>query len=294
MGNRLKKYQSKVLLFGEYTVLFGGSALAIPVKNLSGVWQKTIENNEKISEIFYAWGQYLKKNVDFIDTTKLLKDWDEGYRFEMNTPVGYGAGSSGVLTAIVYDQYRKDSNEINITDLKKRLALIESFFHGESSGLDPLVSYLNKPILVKSGQVKVVEDALNIEDWKIYLIDSGEKRSTAALVPEFKRRVADSEDYRKLIEIELMEEVNEILEILTGQGGGDFSKRIKRLSEFQYENMGWLVHENVKTLWQTSLANPDRAIKICGAGGGGYYLMFSREEKIEVNLSIVGPIEMGW
>src|SRR5690606_10766092 len=103
-----------------------------------------------------------------------LKDWDEGYRFEMNTPVGYGAGSSGVLTAIVYDQYRKDSNEINITDLKKRLALIESFFHGESSGLDPLVSYLNKPILVKSGQVKVVEDALNIEDWKIYLIDSGE------------------------------------------------------------------------------------------------------------------------
>ena len=34
--------------------------------------------------------------------------------------------------------------------LRSYFALMESFFHGSSSGLDPLISYLNQAILIRS------------------------------------------------------------------------------------------------------------------------------------------------
>ena len=42
--------------------------------------------------------------------------------------------------------------EIDLSDTIKELSLIESFFHGKSSGLDPLTSYLNSPILVNANK----------------------------------------------------------------------------------------------------------------------------------------------
>ena len=77
--------------------------------------------------------------------------------FDSSIPQGYGIGSSGALVASIYDQYAEDKITIleNLTrdkllNLKAIFSLMESFFHGKSSGLDPLNSYLSLPILINS------------------------------------------------------------------------------------------------------------------------------------------------
>lgn len=291
--NRLKKYPSKVLLFGEYTVLSGGNALAVPVKNLTASWIKVDTPDDSLSEMFYQWCNYLGENISYIHVGKLRKDWKTGYRFVTNILTGYGVGSSGVLTAIVFDQYRMIEKPADLVVFKKKLGGMESFFHGQSSGLDPLVSYLNKPVMVLAGKVEEYHSRLDFQGWKVYLLDSGQKRSTSDLVPVFKQKISEKSIFNLKIENELKRDVNEILNIVTKHSGEDFAAVVKRISEFQWEYMSWLVHENVKQLWQESLNNPYRAIKICGAGGGGYYLMFSREEIKDISVPFIGPLDFG-
>src|SRR5690606_36364954 len=82
-------------------------------------------------------------------------DIDCGMYFDSSIPQGYGVGSSGALVASIYDKYANDKITVldNLTrekllKLKSIFSLMESFFHGKSSGLDPLNSYLSIPILI--------------------------------------------------------------------------------------------------------------------------------------------------
>ena len=77
--------------------------------------------------------------------------------FDSSIPQGYGVGSSGALVAAIYDKYATDKITVleNLTrekllKLKIIFSKMESFFHGKSSGLDPLNSYLSLPILINS------------------------------------------------------------------------------------------------------------------------------------------------
>ena len=77
--------------------------------------------------------------------------------FDSSIPQGYGVGSSGALVAAVYDKYAfgkitvlENLTKEKLLHLKAVFSLMESFFHGKSSGLDPLNSYLSLPILINS------------------------------------------------------------------------------------------------------------------------------------------------
>ena len=50
---------------------------------------------------------------------------------------------------------------------------------------------------------------------------------------------------------------------------------VKRISKLQLELMDFLITPEVKELWKLGLETDDYYIKICGAGGGGYYLVFA-------------------
>ena len=74
----------------------------------------------------------------------------DGLYFDSSIPQGYGVGSSGALVAAIYDKYASDKITVleNLTrdkllKLKSIFSMMESFFHGKSSGLDPLNSYLS-------------------------------------------------------------------------------------------------------------------------------------------------------
>ena len=84
------------------------------------------------------------------DIEKLKSAIEAGLYFDSSIPQGYGVGSSGALVAAIYDKYASDKITIleNLTReklliLKSIFSKMESFFHGKSSGLDPLNSYLS-------------------------------------------------------------------------------------------------------------------------------------------------------
>lgn len=288
--NRLKKYSSKVLLFGEYTVLSGGQALAVPVKNLTATWRNTGRPDDSLNDIFYQWCNYLKENAPYISVGRLKKDWEKGFRFVTDILTGYGVGSSGVLTAIVFDRYRKTEERLDIDTLKEQLGVMESFFHGQSSGLDPLVSYLDKPVVIAQGRAGEIRSQIDFREWEVYLLDSGQRRSTADLVPLFRQKMSEKGNFHSGIENVLKKHVSEIIRIILQDPTGDFSGLLKQISLFQWENMQWLIHDNIKQAWEKSLSDPHSAVKICGAGGGGYYLMFSREKIKNIPVPFIGPL----
>ena len=150
-------FYAKILLFGEYGIIKDSKGLAIPynsykgalksVSNLTGEAKKSNENLSRLSE-------YLKNlHTDLVsfDLVTFKADLDSGMYFDSSIPQGYGVGSSGALVASIYDQYANDKITIleNLTrdkllKLKEIFSLMESFFHGKSSGLDPLNSYLKR------------------------------------------------------------------------------------------------------------------------------------------------------
>ena len=92
-----------------------------------------------------------------LDWEALHADLDLRLYFDSSIPQGYGVGSSGALVAAFYDRYAVDKISPQadlipekLSRLKSIFAAMESYFHGKSSGLDPLNSYLSLPLLIHS------------------------------------------------------------------------------------------------------------------------------------------------
>ena len=137
-------YYSKVILFGEYSMIFDATALMIPLKRFSAQWQLPLSFNRAASlpsnQSLKRFCQYLSENETLsylFDLQALKKDLDDGLFLASNVPSGYGLGSSGTLVAAVYDRYALQKTE-NYLQLKTLFGQMESHFHGSSSGIDPL------------------------------------------------------------------------------------------------------------------------------------------------------------
>ena len=159
-------FYSKILLFGEYGIIEDSKGLSIPYNFYKGAL-KSDENptdEAKKSNLnlvkFVAYLKQLQTEQPVLVTFNielLQNDVNNGMYFDSSIPQGYGVGSSGALVAAIYDKYA--SNKITVLEnltrekllqLKAIFSNMESFFHGKSSGLDPLNSYLSLPILINS------------------------------------------------------------------------------------------------------------------------------------------------
>jgi mevalonate kinase len=58
----------------------------------------------------------------------------------------------------------------------------------------------------------------------------------------------------------------------------DIFKTLGEISSLQSRFLDFLIVPSLKEIWQKGLEKQSYFIKICGAGGGGTYLMFSREK----------------
>ena len=155
-------FYAKILLFGEYSVIHNSKGLIIPYGHFRG--ELAFLNNNRYTDYDYAKtsNKHLKEfanhlslnkktnklNVE-IDVDAFINDIHKGMFFESTIPQGFGLGSSAALVASVYSKYAKNkvvsskkisSDEIN--KLKNDFSELESFFHGTSSGVDPLNSYI--------------------------------------------------------------------------------------------------------------------------------------------------------
>ena len=272
-----KKYHAKVLLFGEYTIILGSSALSIPLRNYFGRWIRKNANSVHVEHL-RKLSAYVEKETDLnIDgdlISSLLSTGD--IEFSANIPVGYGMGSSGTVAAAFYDCFVV-KEAVDLKELKSILASIECYYHGKSSGIDPLTSYLNLPLLFyPDGNIELIEEVLDLSGLNIYLLDSGMKRSTAPLVQKFMEQKENDPLFAEKVGL-LCQYNNEIITRLTDGKKQDMFDLLNRLSKLQYEHMQSFIPEHVKSQWEKTLDSDDIAMKLCGAGGGGFYLLFSKQ-----------------
>jgi mevalonate kinase len=294
------EFPSKILFFGEYGILLNSQALLIPYPLFKAQLRFSEDNaseqktmHEHSNQILAKFCQYIKQIddkfnfLDRFDHARFEPEISEGLYFDSNIPAGYGLGSSGTLTAAVYSRYLKPNNLLvplvtgmaSMMFIKNDLALLESFFHGQSSGIDPLLSYYKKPLIFSSRRIEPVTfRKIRENDLFIFLIDTKTARNTGDFVKQF---LLDSKDkrYLKKIKYEYLQ-LNEICINTLVQGEiKEFFQSLHQLSEFQFQYFRKMIPDRIKTLWESGLGSVHYKLKLCGSGGGGYMLAFATNKE---------------
>ena len=289
MGNKI--FFSKILLFGEYGVIKNSKALVIPYKKYFGSlkFSKTADDYQKTSNTnLKVFSDYLKDNkfiYNKINITKFKYDIDNGLYFESSIPESYGLGSSAAVVAAVYHSY-KDQNkeELEINNLKSILSRMESFFHGNSSGIDPLSCYIQKPVLVESKiNVKLIDvpnQNLN-SNRALFLVDTNSQGNTQALVKTFFGKLDDI-NFQSFFENDFVSVINDTIINFLERNYEEFEKNFIDLSKKTFANFQEMVPDNFKKLWIDGIENEEYYLKLCGSGGGGYLIGLTKNlKKIE-------------
>jgi len=293
----MKKYFSKILLFGEYGIINNSNALAIPYEEYSG--EIMFRDNDSSSNITIKklYEYMIQKKLDSLfDIFSFQKNLKEGMIFKSNIPVNYGLGSSGALVAALYDSYSLNKNKIDLSDTIKELSSIESFFHGKSSGLDPLTSYLNSPILVNANKsLKKIDKKLIIsshENKGFFLIDTHISSKTQPLVDFFLNKLNDA-IYKKSFENNFIKSTNNCIDFFLKNDSTNLFSEMKSLSASTLNLFNRMIPESFKNLWLSCLDSKDIALKLCGSGGGGYIIGYSidlkktKKELVNYNLKSI-------
>jgi len=285
-------FYAKILLFGEYGIIDDAMGLSIPYTDYSGTFSYSeTEKSEKSNADLKQFYNYLKslqeknKLIAPLDLDKFGEEINKGIHFSSSIPQGYGVGSSGALVAAVYQRY---SNEIISVDkandshylmlLKQIFGQMESFFHGKSSGLDPLICYLQIPILVKS-KTDLNSVGLPLQGTgkgAIFLLDTGETGATQPLVEWFMEQLKEK-GFRKMFQ-EQFKKYNDdcIKDFLKGDSKPLF-KNIKKLSTLLLDNFKPMIPQVFHKLWLEGINSGNYYLKLCGSGGGGYILGFTQD-----------------
>jgi mevalonate kinase len=220
------------------------------------------------------------------DFKQLESDLNEGLYFESSIPQGFGVGSSGALVAALYKEYAlepitADTIMINdnLAELKSILSVLESYFHGKSSGLDPLICYLNLPILIK-GQGNLDTVGIPSENLSgkgaIFLMDSGSPGKTKGMVEIFLERLKE-EGFRNMVRNELKKHNdNAVKHFLKGEIKPLLSN-VKALSSLFLNNFQPMIPTHFEDIWQKGLDTNAYYLKLCGSGGGGFVLGFTED-----------------
>jgi len=288
-------FYSKILLFGEYGIIKDSKGLSIPYNFYNGA----LKVDENPSEVAIKSNESLKRFADYLaelevtdpelvhfDMKTLKEDIQKGMYFDSSIPQGYGVGSSGALVAAIYDEYATDKITVleNLTrdkllKLKSIFGAMESFFHGKSSGLDPLNSYLSIPILINSkDNIEPAGIPSQTENGKgaVFLLDSGTIGETAPMVNIFMENMKQ-EPFRKMLKDQFVKHTDACVDdFLQGDVKSLFGN-IKKLSHVVLDNFKPMIPAKFHKLWQNGIETNDYYLKLCGSGGGGYILGFTED-----------------
>jgi len=288
-------FYSKILLFGEYGIIKDSKGLSIPYNFYNGALKKEEQPSaeaKKSNDSLKRFATYLDalqtKNPQLVtfDIKALKEDIADGMYFDSTIPQGYGVGSSGALVASIYDKYAQDKITIleNLTrdkllQLKVIFGEMESFFHGKSSGLDPLNSYLSLPILINSkDDIEPAGIPSQTVDGKgaVFLLDSGIVGETAPMINIFMENMKQ-EGFRKMLKTQFVKHTDACVEdFLKGDVKSLFGN-VKQLSKTVLSNFKPMIPAKFHELWQNGLESNDYYLKLCGSGGGGYILGFTED-----------------
>ncbi|MEO5777251.1 MAG: mevalonate kinase [Flavobacterium sp.] len=296
-------FYSKILLFGEYGIIKDSKGLSIPYNFYNGALkvdenptQEAIKSNASLRR-FVTYLEQLQREQSELVTFNLevLKtDVERGMYFDSSIPQGYGVGSSGALVAAIYDKYANNKITVleNLTrekllQLKTIFSQMESFFHGKSSGLDPLNSYLSIPILINSKdniEATGIPSQRTTGKGAVFLLDSGIVGETAPMVTIFMENLKD-QGFRKMLKTQFVKYTDACVENFLGGDMKSLFANTKQLSKVVLNNFKPMIPEAFHGVWQNGIDTNDYYLKLCGSGGGGYILGFTEDlEKAKKSL----------
>ncbi|MCX7744878.1 MAG: mevalonate kinase [Flavobacteriales bacterium] len=292
-----KKFNSKILLFGEYSIIHNSMGLSIPYEAFEGKLTFTPEklqgeDVQKSNESLRRYASYLRELMEAgklkftCDIDRFEEDITNGIVFDSTIPQGYGVGSSGALVAAIYDRYALDKipNDKKISGqfivrLKEIFSQMESYFHGKSSGMDPLICYMNHPMLIQSkDDIDPVGIPTPNEVGKgaIFLINTGEVGETQPLVNLFLDKCKE-EGFVQVIKNELIPFNNNCIKAFLKGEVKELFSNLKDLSGFLLSNLSPMIPRRFRSIWKRGLETEAYYLKLCGSGGGGYILGFTED-----------------
>ncbi|KAF5074161.1 hypothetical protein DSECCO2_183730 [anaerobic digester metagenome] len=307
MKNKTGIFYAKILLFGEYSILCDSMGLTIPYTHFRGElsfikqdkytdYDFAVSSNRLLKE-YASYLRGLRENgtllCDF-DVDAFEKDIAESLYFESTIPQGYGVGSSGALVAALYERYVRDHIPGNrrlpkheVLKLREIFSQMETYFHGTSSGMDPLNCYIKHPLLIHNRKdVCMVGIPRNKHDKKgaIFLINTGSPGKTGPLVNIFLDR-CKLDDFMTRVREEMIPLNDACIKSLIKGETRRFFDTLRDLSRFLYDNLEPMIPEAFRKIWQYGLESHSYYLKLCGSGGGGFLLGFTDDfEKARTEL----------
>ena len=104
-------FYSKIILFGEYSMIFDATALMIPLRKFKAEWKMhpalNLPGEQASNQSIRKFMEYLYNDEelsDLFDFQRFDADLNQGLFLDSDVPSGYGLGSSGTLTAAVFQR----------------------------------------------------------------------------------------------------------------------------------------------------------------------------------------------
>jgi mevalonate kinase len=287
-------FYAKILLFGEYGIIKDAMGLSIPYNFYKGAFKQADEltgNARKSNTYLIAYLDHLRQlaksgelladlNLDLFEA-----DIKAGLYFDSSIPQGFGVGSSGALVAAIYDRYAvnkiKAEGNIDRQDLitlKQVFSQMESYFHGKSSGIDPTICYLNLPLLIKSkddlGTVEI--PAAQEGKGAIFLLNSGQPGETQPMVNIFMEKLKE-EGFRSMLKDQFTKYNDACIKSFLKGDIKPLFRNLKQLSNLLLENFTPMIPARFHEMWKKGIDSNAYYLKLCGSGGGGFILGFTRD-----------------
>ncbi len=281
---------AKVILFGEHFVVKGVPAIVSAIKFRATVRLKPSGReciriaSKQMGGDALCGDKIIKGKDELKPYFNIVEKWGVkggvDIEIDSNIPVGAGLGSSAATSvalagALVYSKLKS-------FDHKKiyELAMVgERAFHGNPSGVDPLVSLKGGMLIFRNRKDYDRIEARMPDDIRLVLVDTGVKRKTRDAVEKVLMRYERHYD--------IMKHVYEAAESLVMEAK-------KALEKGDYVNVGELMMINQGLLNSIGVSFPeaekiiDLAVKagalgakITGAGLGGMVLILSEEYRIK-------------
>ena len=289
-------FYAKILLFGEYGIIKDSKGLAIPFNAFKGALRFQEDASSEIASSsnshLKSYAAYLKNQVAeqrldvSFDFERLDADLEKGMYFDSSIPMGYGVGSSGAIVAAIYDRYAGEKVSVlgsltreKLLALKGQFAIMESHFHGTSSGLDPLNSYLSLPILIHAKdhvESTPIPSQNQAGKGAVFLLDSGITGETAPMVQLFMENLKNKQ-FEEVMREQFVQYTDACIDhFLSGNIRSLFSD-LRKLSGVVFDHFKPMIPSNFHDIWQKGLETDTYYLKLCGSGGGGYFLGFTQD-----------------
>jgi mevalonate kinase len=197
--------------------------------------------------------------------------------------------------AALYYQYRLNKKKNTpVSEIKNELAKIESYFHGKSSGLDPIVCYLNKAVLLRGGDVSETFDLPEVKSYalKVFLINTHIERKTSPYVNLFLEKCKDKK-FMDTIEKSLIPANDIAIQSFLDRKHAKLMNSVKLISQLHYDMLPEFIPDRFKEIWKLGLKYNEYHLKICGAGGGGFIIGFAKADA-NLDLLLAGQEVIEW